>query len=82
MYITTPFLSGLCYGPVHLRVYYPWTFVGMVHLIHLLPLLQPSRVRLLLLPSTGVVGVVGHKSSYSMRGYCYVLRSLGACGVG
>ena len=27
--ITTPFLSGLCYGPVHVGFYDPWTFVGL-----------------------------------------------------
>ena len=27
--ITTPFLSGLCYGPVLAGFYDPWTFVGM-----------------------------------------------------
>jgi hypothetical protein len=26
--ITTPSLSGLCYGPVHVEFYDPWTFVG------------------------------------------------------
>jgi hypothetical protein len=27
--ITTPFLSGLCYGPVLAGFYDPWTFVGL-----------------------------------------------------
>ncbi len=26
--VTGPFLSGLCYGPVHVGFYDPWTFVG------------------------------------------------------
>jgi hypothetical protein len=30
-YITTPFLCGLCYGPVHVGVYDPWIFVGLVY---------------------------------------------------
>jgi len=39
--ITTPFLSGLCYGPVHIGVYDTWTFVGQIHQILSLPLFQP-----------------------------------------
>jgi hypothetical protein len=51
--ITTPFLSGLCYGPVHLGVYDPWTFVGLIHQIYRLPRVQPPPLALLLLlPST------------------------------
>ena len=40
---TTPFLSALCYGPIHVEVYDPWTFVGQIRLIHLLPM-RPSIV--------------------------------------
>ena len=44
--ITTPFLSGLCYGPVHVGVYDPWTFVGQIHLFYLLLLFQPPPLAL------------------------------------
>ena len=40
--IKTPFLCGLCYGPVHVGAYDPWTFVGQIHLIHRLPLIPAS----------------------------------------
>ena len=40
--ITISFLSGLCYGPVHVGVYYPWTFVGQIYLIRRLPLSPAS----------------------------------------
>ncbi len=47
--ITTPFLSGMCYGPVHVGVYDPWTFVGLIYLILPLPLFQPPPLAPLLL---------------------------------
>ena len=53
--ITTPFLSELCYGPVHMGVYDPWTFVGQIHPILALPLFQspPLAHLLLYLPHWG-----------------------------
>ena len=47
--ITTPFLSGLCYGPVHVGVYGPWTFVVKFHLSDSSPLILPPPLDRLLL---------------------------------
>ena len=32
--ITTSFLSVLCYGPVHVGVFDPWTYVDQILLFH------------------------------------------------
>ncbi len=60
--ITIPFLSGMCYGPIHVGVYDPWTFVGQICLIHRLLLFQPpplARLHLVPSPLGSVPWVVG-----------------------
>ena len=62
--ITTPFLSGLCYGPVHVGVQDPWTFVGQILLSFSSP--YSSLLHLFLFSCTfpSRVGVMGRKSSF------------------
>jgi hypothetical protein len=81
--ITTPFLSGLCYGPVHVGVYVLWTFVGLIHLIHRLPLfrLPPLARPLLVLSPYESLSRVVSLLSFSCR--CYLLLNALLCsGVG
>ena len=79
--ITTPFLSGLCYGPVHVGVYDPWTFVGQILLIISSPYSYLPACSSSLVPSpVGSVSLVVRRRALSvgvMMLYVLMLVTLG-----